>query len=220
MLRHKIVLLSMLALLSFIAACRGEPPATSSSAPVAAASRSAPLPTEPPPKLTPTPTYTPSTPTEPPPGPRPTEPIGTFPLATNSPPATEKPPGATEMSTPTTEPAPTTANSPAEDDVAAIHQIIQGYWEALNDYDVDRAITMLEEGYRAAEEELIRKDIGRMKLFRVKLGITEETPLALNEEGNYETYLSVKTPVDTRMVLMVFRKIDGQWWIVFSDQVD
>ena len=78
---------------------------------------------------------------------------------------------------------------------------------------------MLEPAYRAQEEELIRKDIGQMKLFRVKLDISEETAPALNADGNYETYLRMKTPIDTRTVLMVFRRIEGRWWIVFSDEV-
>jgi len=91
---------------------------------------------------------------------------------------------------------------------------------AFNEYDIDQAITMLEPGYRAQEEEPIRKDIGTMKLFRVKLEVSEETPPTPNVNGDYETYLSMKTPVDTRRVLMVFRRIDGQWWIVFSDEVE
>ena len=106
------------------------------------------------------------------------------------------------------------------EDVVAIRLIVKAYWEALNGYDVDHAITMLEPAYRATEEELIRKDIGRMKLFRVKLGVSEETPPTLNEDGDYQTYLSIETPVDTRRVLMVFRRIDGAWWIVYSSEVE
>ena len=121
--------------------------------------------------------------------------------------------------TPSFTPGTGSGTSEAEE-LEAIRRIITRYWEALNDYDVDHAITMLEPAYRAAEEELIRKDIGRMKLFRVKLGVSEESPPTLNAEGDYETYLSVKTPVDTRRVLMVFRQIDGVWWIVFSGQVE
>ena len=94
------------------------------------------------------------------------------------------------------------------------------YWVALNDYDVDLALTMLEANYRAQEEELIRSDIGQMKLFRVKLEVSEDTPPTINTDGDYETYLSLKTPVDTRRALMVFRNIDGQWWIVFSGEVE
>ena len=98
--------------------------------------------------------------------------------------------------------------------------MVKEYWEALNDYDVDRALPMLEDNYRAAEEELIRKDIGRMKIFRVKLGVAEQSPPTLNGNGDYETYLEIETPVDTRRVRMVFSRIDGQWRIIFSDEVE
>ncbi len=118
-------------------------------------------------------------------------------------------------------PTPGTGSGTSEaEEVEAIRRIITQYWEALNEYDVDHAITMLEPAYRAAEEEQIRRDIGRMKMFRAKLGVSEESPPTLNAEGDYETYLSVKTPVDTRRVLMVFRQIDGAWWIVYSEEVD
>ena len=99
--------------------------------------------------------------------------------------------------------------------------MVEAYWGAFNDYDADLALSMLEESYRADEEPLIRRDIGRMKLFRVKLGVSEEKPLALNEAGDYEIYLSLATPLDTRRVKMVFRKSDEvQWRIVFSDEVE
>ncbi len=111
-------------------------------------------------------------------------------------------------------------NNDSPEDAAAIRRMINEYWEALNDYDVDSAMPMLEESYRATEEELIRKDIGRMKLFRVKLGVSEETPPTLNADGDYETYVSVETPIDTRTVMMVFRRIDEEWRIVFTGEVD
>ena len=123
------------------------------------------------------------------------------------------------MSTPSqTEPSPGSSGSP--DDVTAIRRIVREYWAALNDYDVDRALPMLESGYRAQEEELIRKDIGRMKAFRVRLGVSEESPPTLNENGDYETYLRLKTPIDTRRAKMVFSRIDGQWRITFSGEVE
>ena len=60
--------------------------------------------------------------------------------------------------------------------------MIEEYWGAFNDYDADHALSMLEAGYRAAEKELIRRDIGRMKLFRVKLEVSEETAPTLNDK--------------------------------------
>ena len=59
-----------------------------------------------------------------------------------------------------TEPGAGSNGSP--DEVTAIRQIVKEYWDALNDYDVDRALPMLEPGYRAQEEEPIRQDISRM----------------------------------------------------------
>ena len=117
--------------------------------------------------------------------------------------------------TPTSPPPTATA-----EDVAAIRQIVTQYWAAFNEYDVDLAVTMLEPGYRAQEVELIRSDIGRMKIFRVTLDVTEKSPPTVNDDGDYQTYLSLKTPIDTRTVKMVFRRIDGQWWIVYSNPVE
>ena len=220
MLRNRVVLLSMLALLAVLAACRSEPASPSGNASVAAADRQAPTPTRQSATLPATASRIPSTLAAPIPGSVPTESVGTFPVATSSVLVSVRVDEPTEIPTPTVEPPPTSPPDTTEEDIATILGIIDEYWEALNDYDVDRAVTMLEESYRAAEEEPIRKDIGRMKLFRVKLGISEETPLTLNEAGDYETYLTVKTPVDKRRLLMVFRKLDGQWWIVFSGLVE
>ena len=220
MLSHKIVLLSAIALLALLAACRGESPSTSGSTSVAAETNPAPSSTRPPDQPKTTATGIAATPTEPPSGPIPTESAGTFPVATSSIPDSAILPKPTEAPYSTAELTPIVPAGDVEDDLAAIRQIVKEYWEALNDYDVDRAIAMLEEKYREAEEDLIRKDIGRMKLFRVKLGMSEEIPPTLNDEGDYETYLAAKTPVDTRRVLMVFRQIDGRWWIVFSDEVE
>ena len=30
----------------------------------------------------------------------------------------------------------------------------------------------------------------------------------------------MSTPIDSRRLLMVFRRLEGQWWIVFSDEVE
>lgn len=129
------------------------------------------------------------------------------------------------QATPTTEaatilPGPMPAESAEgnpEEDVAEIRRIIEAYWQAFNDYDADLALSMLEEGYRSLEDELIRRDIGRMKLFRVKLEVTEESPPTQNASGEYETLIGMKTPVDSRQVRMVFRRIEGKWWIVYSN---
>lgn len=194
-------LLGFLAMLIFLMACREEPSPTDSA--TATQPRTSPIPTEPPENRPPGAAAATST-------------------ATLQPTATGASPAATaEPATPAPPPAsPTPESNGASDEVAAIRKIVKEYWEALNEYDVDRAILMLEPGYRSQEEQLIRRDIGRMKLFRVRLQVSEETPPTLNGNGDYETYLTLKTPVDTRRAKMIFSRIDGQWWIIFSGQIN
>lgn len=152
----------------------------------------------------------------------------------------DTPPAATEVATPlpppataapTTTPSPTSTAAPTpqpspepmpEDpaaDIAAIRAIIVAYWEAFNDWDADRALSMLEPAYRAAEDPLIRRDIDRMERFGVRLEVSEESAPTLDADGDYETYVTMVTPIDTRRLRMVFRRIDGAWWIVFSGVV-
>ena len=224
MLRRKIILAGALAVLTLFLACRGEPASSLKETPIPPAVR--PTPTEaesPPPQDS---AGTPGTNASTVAAIRPT----VMPTSGPTPPTavlirmsptnqlltpTAVPPTETPWTTPATLPA-----REAADDVAEIRRIVTEYWEAFNEYDVDRAVTMLEPGYRAQEEELIRKDIGRMKLFRVKLEVSEDAPPTLNADGDYETYLSIGTPIDTRTVLMVFRRIEGRWWIVYSDEIE
>ena len=137
------------------------------------------------------------------------------------------PANVVETVAPSQSPSPAHTATPAstgpashDENVAAIRLLVKAYWEAFNEYDPDRALQMLEEGYRALEDELIRGDIGRMKLFRVTLDVSEESPPTLKADGDYITSVSLETPIGTRQAKMVFRHIDGQWWIVFSDEVE
>ena len=218
-LRHRILIVGAIAVLTILLACRPEPSPSPSR-------------TEIPPTVQLAPTESPASPAQDPaaaPG------ISSPTLAATSPtamPALSTTPSAVVLVRPsptTVPPTPTeTPSTPATltpvreaaEDVAEIRRIIAEYWESLNDYDVDHAITMLEPAYRADEEELIRKDIGQMEMFRVKLDVSEKTPPEINNDGDYEARLSIGTPIDTRTVLMVFRRIDEQWWIVFSDEVE
>ncbi|MYD65103.1 MAG: hypothetical protein F4X26_03800 [Chloroflexi bacterium] len=150
---------------------------------------------------------------EPPPDATPT-PTPTTPAATATP-AASPTVSATAAATATAESTPT----PSADDIATIRALVATYWAAFNDWDADRALLMLEPAYRASEEELIRHDIGRLEQFGVKLDVSEETPPTLNDDGDYETYVAMVTPIDTLRLCMGFRRIDGEWWIVFSGVV-
>ena len=135
-------------------------------------------------------------------------------------PAATAAPTATPAATPSPQPSPepTRAEDPAAD-IAAIRAIVVAYGEAFNDWDTESALSMLEPAYRAGEDQLIRQDIERMEQFGVRLDVSEESPPTLNDDGDYETYVTMVTPVDTRRLRMVFRSIDGAWWIVFSGVV-
>ena len=225
MLQRKILLATVLALLTLFTACQEETPAPANSTNTTASARSAPSPTEPPPSAERNPT--PASPQSRQNAQANPKPTGTpRPLsATAMPTAGADSVSPAETAVPSPSPAHTATPMPTEaatheENVAAIRRMVQTYWEAFNDYDADRALQMLEEGYRTLEDELIRKDIGRMKLFRIKLEVSEETPPELNEDGDYATYIGMKTPVDSRRVLMIFRRIEGQWRIVFSDEVE
>ena len=146
--------------------------------------------------------------------PAPARAAATRPLVTASPAVTKPPATATEQPTATAPPESDTENA------AAVRRIVRDYWAAFNDYDAERALNFLEPGYRALEEEPIRRDIRRMRLFRVKLEVSEETPPTRNANGDYETYLAVATPIDTRRLLMVFQRLDGHWRIAFSGEVE
>ena len=132
-------------------------------------------------------------------------------------------PPSPERQLPVPTDTPSTTNTTSEDspeDIEAVRKIVKEYWMAFNDYDADRALPILEDGYRALEEELIRRDIGRMKLFRVKLVMSEESPPTLNDDGDYVAYVWLKTPIDSRRVRMVFRNIYGEWRIIFSGEAE
>ena len=124
------------------------------------------------------------------------------------------------------EPTPVPADDPeptsglVEDAEAdALRQMTLDYWEAFNAYDADRVLGFLEEGYGQEREEKIRDDIGRLKLFGVQLGVTEESPPSIVDEDEWEMYLTMKEPLGTRRIRMAFREVDGEWKITFSEEV-
>ena len=121
------------------------------------------------------------------------------------------------------DPAPVPVDDPTPTSDAAqadtFRQMTFDYWEAFNAYDADRVLGFLEEGYGREREEKIRGDIGRLKLFSVQLGVTEESPPSIVDEDEWEMYLTMKEPLGTRRIRMAFREVDGEWKITFSEEV-
>ncbi len=120
------------------------------------------------------------------------------------------------------ESSPTTTLSPGplgdlrESD--AVRQLAFAYWDAFNAYDADRALGYLEEGYLLQRDETVRGEIGRIKRFRVKLGLSEETPPWMVGDNEMEMYLTMKEPLGKRRIHMAFRQVAGEWRIIFAEE--
>ncbi len=120
------------------------------------------------------------------------------------------------------EPTPTLSPGPVADaeEAAHIRELAFGYWEAFNAYEADRALAYLEDEYRQQREEQVRTEIGRIDLFNVQLGVSEEAPPWTIDGGRREMYLTMKEPLGTRRIRMEFRDVDGEWKITFARQVE
>ena len=116
----------------------------------------------------------------------------------------------------------TLSPSPVEDSQAqeadALRQLAFAYWEAFNAYDADRALGYLEENYRQQRDEEVRGEIELVKLFGVKLGVSEDTPPQIVSQDEREMYLTMKEPLGTRRVRMAFREVAGEWRITFAEE--
>ena len=100
----------------------------------------------------------------------------------------------------------------------ALRKLAFAYWEAFNAYDADRALGYLEEDYRQHQDSAVRDDIGMIKLFSVKLGMSEETPPQVVGNDEWEMYLIMKEPLGTRRIRMAFQKVEGEWKITFAEE--
>jgi len=141
------------------------------------------------------------------------------PVATSGPTPT---PAATPAPTPTATPptplaVPLGSIAPAEAD--ALRRLAFAYWDAYNAYDVDRILSYLEPSERAKREAGIRDEIGRLKTFGVKLGISEQSPPALSAPDTGEMLMTMQEPLGSRTMKMVFLHRDGRWWVTAADEV-
>ena len=163
----------------------------------------------------PTPTAAPEpTPTEVPQA-APTEKPQATPTGKSQVTATEKP-QVTSTERPQVAPTEEPQVDPQEAD--ALRKLAFAYWEAFNAYDADRALGYLEEDYRQQQDSAVRDDIGLIKLFSVKLGVSEETPPQVVGNDEWEMYLTMKEPLGTRRIRMAFQKVEGEWKITFAEE--
>lgn len=111
------------------------------------------------------------------------------------------------------------AESPSlSPDIQAVRLVVYQYWEAFNSYDADGVLSYLEDAYRKQKEEEIRGDIGRMRFFRVKLGVEEEMAPVIHSGGQAEIKIRLSTPVGTKHVTYYLTRETGQWKIYLAQE--
>jgi hypothetical protein len=132
-------------------------------------------------------------------------------------PSTSTPtPEATE-SEKTQPPATTT-----EEDIEAARQVVFAYREAYNNYDVEGALSFLEESHRAEREDEIRSDIAQMDTYNIKLGVEEEAEPEVTADGMVAIYIKLDVPVfgqKDRHVVYKLTELAGEWKICISEDV-
>ncbi|PKB67371.1 MAG: hypothetical protein BZY81_04830 [SAR202 cluster bacterium Io17-Chloro-G4] len=116
-------------------------------------------------------------------------------------------------------PEPTPQLTP-EDDTETLRWLAFAYWEALNAYEVEKTVSYLEDKYRQAHLGEVEKGIRQMKMFGVKLGLSEESAPRTTGPGLAEMYMTLKEPLGTRRILMEFAKAQGEWKITFAEEVE
>jgi hypothetical protein len=119
---------------------------------------------------------------------------------------------------PSTEDPATTV--PLDGDLAVVRDMAFAYWEAFNEYDPERVLSMLEDGYGAEREDTIRREIGQIRTFGVTLRVTESSPPVMLGSDTAEMFLDMKEPLGTRHIRMGFRLVDGEWLIDFAQETD
>ena len=117
----------------------------------------------------------------------------------------------------TTSTASTVAVAPA---IAEVRTLALAYWEAFNAYDADLVLSYLEDSYRALRDEAVRTEIRSISAFGIQLRVQEEGPPRLLDDGTAETFIELSEPLGTRRIRMAFAQSDGDWKIIFAEEVD
>jgi len=139
------------------------------------------------------------------------------PAATSVPTTTPSPPPTSAATSAPSAAAPLGSIAPGEAD--ALRKLAFAYWGAYNTYDIDTVLSYLEPGERAKREAGIRDEIGRLKTFGVKLGMSEKSPPVLSAPDTGEMLMTMQEPLGSRTMKMVFLHRDGRWWVTAADEV-
>lgn len=99
-------------------------------------------------------------------------------------------------------------------------QVILKYWEAMNSYNLGRALSYYEEQYREQEEEEVAGDIGNLKQFSVTLSVLEVSEPVYMSEDKVKHDIILETPIDERGLTYLLERIDGEWKIYLEDNTE
>lgn len=95
-------------------------------------------------------------------------------------------------------------------------QVILDYWEAMNDFDAEKALSYLEPAYREQERQEVEDDITQMaplKWLNFRLTITEASEPVYIEDNKVEVQATLDTPIGPNYMLYHLVLLDSKWKI-------
>ena len=113
-----------------------------------------------------------------------------------------------------------TSSSSASEKQATASQVILNYWEAMNSYDLELALSYLEQEYREQEEEEVKGDINRLRQFSVTLSVTEILEPIYMSEDRVRHDMILETPIGDRHLTYFLVRVNGEWKIYLEDETD
>ena len=126
-----------------------------------------------------------------------------------------EPPSTATPETETT-PGQTVENDDPEEPATA-SQVVLDYWEAMNSYDVERALSYYEEGYYEREEEEVKGDISRLRQFSITLSVTDVSEPVFIDEEKVRCEIILNTPIGDKNLVYLLERINGEWKIYFEN---
>ena len=130
-------------------------------------------------------------------------------------------PSQKSTSPPETEKLPAqTSNNGASEEPFTASQVILKYWEAMNNYDLELALSYLEKEYREREEEEVKDDLSRLKQFNVTLSVADISEPVFIDEERVRCEIVLTTPIGDRDLVYLLEVTDGEWKIYFENDPD
>ena len=126
-----------------------------------------------------------------------------------------EPPSTATPETETT-PGQTVENDDPEEPATA-SQVVLDYWEAMNSYDVERALSYYEEGYYEREEGEVKGDISRLRQFGITLSVTDVSEPVFIDEEKVRCEIILNTPIGDKKLVYLLERINGEWKIYFEN---